>query len=136
MWQYYLRNIEVMILRNKRISTSSDVVQLSVSFGAPDVKSWLKYFAWLCARDTQEGKRQAQSIPLTEFDIRHYLENDPNALKNWESKWRQQLSAWAWATAIRCGYLVQSVTPGKENAFFLADCLFSKVGRPLKDDVD
>jgi len=124
-----------MILRNKRISTKSDVVQLSVSFSEVDVKGWLKYYAWLFARDTQEGKRQAQSIPLTEFDIRHFLENDPNALKNWQTKWREQLSAWAWATAIRCGYLVQSATPSKQNEYYLADCLFSKIGRPAKNEI-
>lgn len=122
-----------MILRNKRISTKSDVVQLSVSFGAPDVKGWLKYYAWLYARDTEEGRRTAQSIAQNEFDVRFWFEHEPRVLANWETKWKEQLSAWAWATAIRCGYLVQSVTPGKENEYYLADCLFSKIGRPAKE---
>lgn len=124
-----------MILRNKKISTSSDIVQLHVSFSSVDVKGWLRYYAWLYERDTESGKQKAQSIPQNEIDLRYWFEHEPRALANWETKWREQLSAWAWATAVRCGFLVQSVTPGRENEFYLADCLFKKIGRPAQNEV-
>jgi len=122
-----------MVLRNKKISTSSDVVQLHISFSSVDIKTWLRYYAWLYARDTEAGKRMAQSIPQNEIDMRYWFEHEYRVFGGFEIKWREQLSAWAWATAVRCGFLVQSVTPGKENEFYLADSLFSKVGRPKKE---
>ncbi len=121
-----------MILRNKRIKSTSDEVMISVSFGVPDVREWMRRYASLfliCG--AKAGKELAQSIPVTEGDIRHFMEKDPTVLANWPSVWRDQLSTWAFSAAVRHGLLTQSAI---ENRYFLADECFTKRGRPTAAD--
>ena len=121
-----------MILRNKKIKPQADEVQVAVSFGLPDVREWMRRYAtlFLICGD-KAGKELAQSIPVTEGDIRKWMEKDPTVLANWPSVWRDQLSAWAFATAVRHGLLTESATP---NRYYLSDECFTKRGRPTAAD--
>ena len=105
---------------------------VSMSFGVPDVRAWLRRYAtlFLICGD-KAGKELAQSIPVTEGDIRKWMEKDPTVLANWPSVWQDQLSAWAFATAVRHGLLAESATP---NRYFLSDECFVKRGRPTTAD--
>lgn len=114
-----------MVLRERRISNKSDVVQLHLSYGLPDIKAMLKLYASFfvsCANDFQH----------TESDVIYWLEHDPRAFFNYPDKWRVQLSRWAFAVAVRNRLLLPSAT--KENSYYLADCLFARRGRPPKKD--
>lgn len=121
-----------MILRNKRIKTTSDEVQVAVSFGVPDVREWMRRYAsmfLICG--AKAGKQLAQSIPISEGDVRRWMEKDPTVLANWPSVWRDQLSSWAFTSALRHGLLAESATP---NRYFLSDECFVKRGRPTTAD--
>lgn len=115
-----------MVLRERKINNKSDNVQLQVSFGLPDVKALLRLYA---AGDefVEAVNRQYQH---SEKDIRIWLEHDGRAFLSWPDKWREQLSAWAFAVAVRNKLLLPSAAA--QNRFFLADCLFAKKGRPKK----
>ena len=119
-----------MLLRKKEISLKSETAEVSVSFGTPDVKTWMRLFAQTLTRGREENVLWAQSQSLTETDVRCFFENSGNILLSYPAKWRTQLSAWAWATAVRNGFLEPSATPGHENVYHLADSCFLKRGRP------
>lgn len=110
----------------------ADEVQLAVSFGVPDVREWMRRYASLfliCG--AKAGKELAQSIPVTEGDIRHFMEKDPTVLANWPGVWRDQFSKWAFSVAVRHGLLTESATP---NRYFLSSECFTKRGRPTATD--
>ena len=117
-----------MVLREKRISNKSDNVQLSVSYGIADVKSWLRLYV------SPDGvcEEVFRTCPLTEQDIRFFLEHHASAFASYPEKWREQLSGWAFAVAVRHGLLKPVATD--ENRYYFADCLFAKRGRPKNDD--
>lgn len=112
-----------MVLREKRISNQSDNVQLQLSYGVPDVTALLKIYAGLMA---------SQDFEHTEKDVRYWLEHDGRAFLSWPDKWREQLSGWCFAVAVRNGLL--KPTAIDENRYYLADSLFSRRGRPKKDE--
>ena len=92
-----------MVLRNKKLSTTSDTAELSVSFGAPDVKELLKIYVSSFVEAVSENF--ARTIKEDELSIRHWFENDGRAFLSWPDKWKVQLSAWAFAVAVRDKYL-------------------------------
>ena len=105
---------------------------VSVSFGVPDVKEWMRRYAsmfLICG--AKAGKELGKSIPISEGDVRRWMEKDPTVLANWSSVWRDQLSAWAFAVALRHGLLTPSAI---ENRYFLSDECFVKRGRPTATD--
>ena len=114
----------MMVLREKRISNRSEVVQLHLSYGLPDVRALLKEYAshFIGLKDLQH----------TESEIIYWLEHAPKAFFNYPDKWRVQLSRWAFAVAVRNNLIIESAT--KENTYYLADCLFARRGRPSKKD--
>ena len=105
---------------------------IHVSFGLPDIKDWMrKYASLFLICGAKAGKALAQSIPISEGDVRRWMEKDPTVLANWPSVWQDQLSGWAFATAVRHGLLTQSAI---ENRYFLSDECFTKRGRPTATD--
>ena len=112
-----------MVLREKRISNQSDNVQLQLSYGVPDVTALLKIYAGLMADKDFEH---------TEKDVRYWLEHDGRAFLSWPEKWKEQLSGWCFATAVRNKLL--EPTAVDENRYYLADCLFARRGRPKKSE--
>lgn len=114
-----------MVLRNRRINTNSDVIQLHVSFSLTDVRQMFKEYASHFA----DWAREAQH---TESDVCYWLEHSPAAFNNYPLKWRDQLSRWAFAVAVRNRLLLPCAT--KENTYFLTDVLFAKRGRPRKQE--
>lgn len=117
-----------MVLREKRISNKSDNVQLQVSFGLPDVKALLRLYV------SFDGfsEEVLRTDPVTEQDVRFFLEHEGRAFLSYPEKWREQLSGWAFAVAVRNKLLIP--TAANENQFYFADCLFAKRGRPKNDD--
>lgn len=114
-----------MVLRNRRINNNSDVIQLHVSYGLPDVKVLFKAYASHFATWAREAQH-------TESDVLYWLEHAPEAFNNYPVKWREQLSRWAFAVAVRNRLLLPCAT--RDNTYFLADGLFAKRGRPSKKD--
>lgn len=112
-----------MVLRERKINCKSDAVQIQVSFGVPDVKDLMKMYAGLMADKDFEH---------TEKDVRYWLEHDGRAFLSWPEKWKEQLSGWCFATAVRNKLL--EPTAVDENRYYLADCLFARRGRPKKDE--
>lgn len=121
-----------MICRQRNINKKATEVRLSLAFGAPDLKAWLKEDLQLLASIlTQE---QARHVPLTEPDTRLALERHRFALLG--AKWAQQLSAWTWAQWVAMGYLVESGS--KEGVFYASSKALSLVkwSEPSPDEVD
>ena len=116
-----------MVLRERKINSKSDNVQLHCSFGVPDCRAFIKMYAEMCG-DVLISK----DYPSSEYDIRHWLENDGRAFLSWPVKWRKELSAWCFATAVRNNFLTP--TAADENRYYLSDCLFAKRGRPKKKE--
>lgn len=112
-----------MVLRERKINNKSDNVQLQLSYGVPDVTALLKIYAGLMA---------SQDFEHTEKDVRYWLEHDGRAFLSWPDKWREQLSAWCFAVAVRNKLLIPLATD--ENKYYLADCLFVRRGRPPKEE--
>ena len=110
------------VIRNKKINFSSDEIKLACSFSVVDVKDLLKMYADLLEKN---GIRDS---PDDEKSIRHWLEHDGRAFLSWPQKWREQLSGWCFATAVRNKLLLPTATD--PNKYYLADCLFVKRGRP------
>lgn len=115
-----------MVLRDKKINFKSDEVKLSCSFSIVDVKALLQVYASIgdeeFARNYQEDEKS----------VRYWLEHDGRAFLSWPQKWREQLSGWCFAVAVRNKLLRPTATD--ENKYYLADCLFARRGRPLKKD--
>lgn len=116
----------MMVLRVQKINNRSDNVQLHCSFGLPDVKELLRLYASMVDEDYARGYQESEK------DVRFWLEHDGRAFLSWPPKWREQLSSWCFAVAIRNKLLIP--TAADENKYFLADCLFAKRGRPKKKD--
>lgn len=125
----YFTKTNDMVLREKRISNKSDVVQLHLSFGLPDIKAMLKAYANSLATG---GIEWAKNLQHTEGDVIYFFEHYHGAFLNYPDKWRVQLSRWAFAVAVRNELLLPSAT--KDNCYYLADFLFSRRGRPAKKD--
>ena len=113
-----------MVLRERRINNKSDEVQIHCSFCLVDVRAFFKLYA--------EMSTMIRNYPQTEYDVRYWMEHDGRVFLSWPDKWREQLSGWAFAVAVRNNLLVP--TAADENKYLLADFLFAKRGRPPKDD--
>lgn len=113
-----------MVLREKKINNKSDEVQLHCSFSIVDVRALLKIYVSFPSNEFWE------TCPITEKEMRYWFEYNEHAFLSWPKKWREQLSGWAFAVAVRNKLLVQSSTD--ENKYYFADCLFTKRGRPKK----
>ncbi len=118
-----------MVLRDKRISNKSDNVQLYVSFGFPDVKALMRLFV---STMPPECEAIIRTMQYTEQDIRYFFEHNGQAFLSFPDKWREQLSGWAFAVAVRNKFLVPTSTD--ENKYFLSDSLFVKRGRPRHEE--
>lgn len=121
-----------MIVRQRNINKKATEVRLSLAFGSPDVKAWIKEDLQLLASIlTQE---QARHVQYTEPDTRLALERHRFALLG--AKWAQQLSAWAWAQWILQGYLTESSS--KEGVFYASNKALSLVkwSEPSPDEDD
>ncbi len=116
-----------MVLREKKINNKSDEVQVHCSFSLPDVKAMLRLYAAV-GQDAYEAYNRG--CHHSEKDIRYWLEHDGRAFCSWPQKWRNQLSGWAFAVAVRNKLLVP--TAADENRYYLSDCLFTRRGRPKK----
>ena len=113
-----------MVLRERKINYKSDEVQVHCSFSLVDVRALFKMYAELI-----EG---IQDSPQTEKDVCYWLEHDGRAFLSWPEKWKEQLSGWCFATAVR-NKLLEPTAMG-ENRYYLADCLFARRGRPKKNE--
>ena len=121
-----------MICRQRNINKKATEVRLSLAFGTPDIKAWLKEDLQLLASIlTQE---QARHVPLTEPDTRQALERHRFALLG--AKWAQQLSGWVWSQWVAMGYLVESGS--KEGVFYASSKALDLVKwrEPSPDDED
>ena len=123
-----------MIIRKQNIQKSSEEVSMQVSFTEADVKKAMKdyyaKFAETC------GNTYARNTPHTELDLLQFFER--YMFNNFVQKYREQLSAWAFAMALRHKFILSSQYDEESKKFyFLSEKLSAKVGRPrLIDDDD
>lgn len=110
-----------MVLRERKINCQANDIKLSLSFGVPDCRAFMKMYADIVG-DIQKD------CPSSEHDVRYWLEHDGRAFLSWPTKWREQLSGWCFATAVRNKLLIP--TAADPNRYYLADCLLVKRGRP------
>ena len=121
-----------MVLREKKISNKSDNVQLQVSFGLPDIKALLRFYVSYMCELIDGDEAFLKTLQLTEQDMRNFFEQEGRAFQSYPDKWREQLSSWAFAVAVRNRLLIPAAA--HENMYYLADCLFVKRGRPPQND--
>lgn len=120
-----------MIIRKQAIKKSAEEVSLQLSFGLPDVKKAMQKLYSLLADKC--GNTYATNQPLSELDVLHFLEHDTFA--NFVQKYREQLSSWAFAMAIRHKFLLSSEDPEESKKYyFLSSSLRSRIGRPRIED--
>ncbi len=119
-----------MVLRNKKISVTADVVQLSLSYSEVDVLRMAKYIFNQCLGAENEWLQiELLQTPYTEQQIRSYLAKSPRCFGNYESKWAEQLGLWAFTVCVRQGYIRKSATI--DCCYYFTDlCVQKKRGRP------
>lgn len=122
-----------MIVRKQEIKQSAEEVSMQVSFGLPDVKKAMQKYYSLLANSC--GHTFAVSTPNTERDMLYFFEHDTFA--NYVQKYREQLSAWCFAMAVRHKFLVSSYDEFEsKKVYFLSEKLRLKVGRPRIEDYE
>ena len=124
-----------MILRNRNINTTADEVRLHVAYGGPDVRRFARILVRLfggisssphgvfvedsprkvSADDELEAIYYLRHNKFSEEDVRYSLERHPLIFQNYETKWREQLSRWAFVQLLKLGYLTPTATD--ENVF-------------------
>ena len=122
-----------MIIRKQKIKLSAEEVSIQVSYGLADVKKAMKdYYAMF----SDMGKAYALSLQHTERDVIHYLQHATFA--HYVPKYREQLSAWCFAMAVRHNFLISSIDNenSAKKTYFLSESLGAKVGRPRNDDME
>ena len=123
-----------MIIRKQNIKKSAEEVSMMMSFGYPDIKAALQRFYFLIA--DRCGHTYAVNEPITELDLLHFFSHDTFAV--FAEKYREQLSSWAFAMALRHEFILASEDENEtRKCFFLSSSLRSRRGRPrLYDDED
>ena len=119
-----------MVLRNKSISPTAKNVQLSLSYGEPDV---VDMFKWLCRCYVTHSFDVAGQLarPFTEQDLLYMLSHDLHCFGNYQEKWAQKLAEWCFLFALRIGLIIKSAV--EENTYYFTEsCLEKKRGRPFK----
>lgn len=122
-----------MIVRNHKINKNADEIQLRMSFSKVDVLKWLRLLGSTYNSD-EETRQWFLSHTFDENDIRYFFEHHGQALASLDTKWREELSGWAWNVAVREKFLVQSSTPGREREYYPTETLLKRVGRPKKEE--
>jgi len=122
-----------MIVRKQEIKQASEEVSMQVSFGLPDVKKAMQKYYSLMANPC--GHNYAVTTPNTEPDMLYFFEHDTFA--NYVQKYREQLSAWCFAMAVRHKFLISSYDEFEsKKVYFLSEKLRQRVGRPRIEDED
>lgn len=123
-----------MIIRKQNVHKNAEEVSMMVSFTEADVKKAMQYYYSKFA-DTC-GNTYARNTPHTELDLLQFFER--YMFNNFVQKYREQLSAWAFAMALRHKFILSSQDDEESKKFyFLSEKLSAKVGRPrLIDDDD
>lgn len=123
-----------MIIRKQNVHKTAEEVSMQVSFTEADVKKAMQHyyskFAEAC------GNTFAKNTQHTELDLLYFFEHYMFA--NFTQKYREQLSAWAFAMALRHKFILASQDDEETKKFYyLSEKLSAKVGRPrLIDDDD
>lgn len=122
-----------MICRKQVIKKNCEEVSLQLSFGYPDIKAALQRFYFLIA--DRCGHTYAVNEPITELDLLHFFSHDTFARFG---KYKEQLSSWAFAMALRHKFIISSEDENEARKYyFLSPTLRSRRGRPrLYDDED
>lgn len=123
-----------MICRKQIIRKNCEEVSLQLSFGYADVKQAMQRFYFLIA--DRCGHTYAVNEPITELDLLHFFSHDTFAM--FAQKYKEQLSSWAFAMALRHKFIISSEDENEARKFyFLSSTLRSRRGRPrLYDDED
>lgn len=96
-----------MVERKNNINPQAEVVQITFSFSRADVRRWLRiYVRESCSPD---GLREdeASRTAVTEVDFTRWLCCHPAAFYALEQPWAGQLARWAFAQAVKLGYLAE-----------------------------
>lgn len=122
-----------MIIRKQTIRQNAEEVSMQVSYDVVDIKREMKKFFALFADKC--GNTYALNTPLSELDVRHFFEHETFA--HFAQKYREQLSAWAFAMALRHKFLFPSEDPTEaKRYYYFADLLKYKSGRPRNTSED
>lgn len=96
-----------MIERKNNINPQAEVVQISFSYSRADVRRWVRiYVREACAPD---GLREdeASRAAVTELNFTRWISSHPLAFCAIEQPWAGQLARWAFARAVKLGYLAE-----------------------------
>lgn len=97
-----------MIERRNNINPQAEIVQIAFSYSRADVRRWMRVFVReVCGRDGLL-EPEARQLTLTELDFTRWLRSHPAAFYSIEEPWSGQLSRWAFAQAVKLGYLAEA----------------------------
>ena len=108
-----------MIERRNTINVAADCVQITFSYSKADVRQWLRIFNRQASGNDFLLEDEARKLTMTEADFIRWLCNLPEAFCAIERPWNVQLSRWAFAQAVKLGYLVEA--EGKPGHYRLTD---------------
>lgn len=113
----------------------TETVELSVSYGKPDVLKFCRFMFNTEHHGCEWLQRNALSQKHTEQDILYTFEHAPQVFGNYMEKWAKQLAAWCLTQAIKEGYIVKSKID--DNCFYFTEiCIEKKRGRHKKEDTN
>lgn len=96
-----------MIERRNKINPQAEVAQITFSYSRADIKRWVRIFVReVCGRDGLL-EPEARQLTLTELDFTRWISNHPLAFCAIEQPWAGQLARWAFAQAVKLGYLAE-----------------------------
>lgn len=108
-----------MIERKNTINPSADCVQITFSYSRADVRQWMRIFNRQASGNDFLLEDEARKLTMAEANFVRWLCNLPEAFYNIERPWSVQLSRWAFAQAVKLGYLVEA--EGKPGHYRLTD---------------
>jgi len=88
-----------MIIRNAKdtIRIESEEILLKLSYTVADVREWMQSYYELIGL-----------LPFSDSEFCHYLKH--SYLQHFGDKWQDNIAAWAWAVALRHGFVVDTAS--------------------------
>ena len=131
--QNHLKIARSMILRNRKIDTSADEIQLAVCYGQPDVRKMVQHcvqtYYW---HESDHLLKLNLEEPHSELELTEVLELNPSCFFAYPPRWRSELAKWCFCSAVRQGFFKESPT-AKGMFYITTKAVPKKIGRPPKE---
>ncbi|MBQ9555763.1 MAG: hypothetical protein IJV05_06025 [Muribaculaceae bacterium] len=83
------------------------MITITFSYSRADVKQWTRIFVREVSGRDGILEDEARRITMTELDLTRWLRSHPAAFYSIEEPWAFQLARWAFAQAVKLGYLAE-----------------------------